>query len=71
MIFAYFGTKIDSMHFEMKSSCGGLEVERMLHRLHDSISVGSNPDRRLKDFCSNSNTTGGGLIDKVEYIISI
>ena len=28
---------------------GGLEVERLLHKLHDSTSVGSNPTRRQKD----------------------
>ena len=41
------------------SSHGGLEVERLLHKLHDSISVGLNPARRQKDFRSYSNTTGG------------
>ena len=35
------------------SSRGGLEVERLLHNLHDSVSVGSNPARRQKDFRSN------------------
>ena len=30
------------------SSPGGLEVERLLHMLHDSTSVGSNPARRQK-----------------------
>ena len=41
---------------------GGLEVERFLHKLHDSISVGTNPARCQKDFRSNSNTTGGALV---------
>ena len=30
---------------KVKSSRGGLEVERLLHKLHDSISVGSNPKK--------------------------
>ena len=38
---------------------GGLEVERLLHKLHDSTLVGSNPARCQKDFHSNSNTMGG------------
>ena len=33
-----------------KSSHGGLEVERLLHKLHASTLVGSNPARRQKDF---------------------
>ena len=32
------------------SSRGGLEVERMLHKLHDAISVGSNPAWQEKNF---------------------
>ena len=44
-----------------KSSRGGFEVERLLRKLHDSISVGSNPAWRIKDLRSNSNTTGGAL----------
>ena len=43
------------------SSCGGLEVERLLHKVLDSISVGLNLARRQKYFRSNSNTTGGAL----------
>ena len=43
-----------------------MEIERLLHKLHDSILVGSNPTRRQKDFRSNSNTTGGALVNNVE-----
>ena len=32
------------------SSRGGLEVEHLLHKLHDSISVGSNLARHQKRF---------------------
>ena len=32
-----------------KSSRGGLEVELLLHKLHDSTSVGSHPARRQKN----------------------
>ena len=32
-----------------KKRSGGLEVERFLHKLHDSTWVGSNPARRQKD----------------------
>ena len=46
----------------LKSSRGGLEVERLLHTLHDSTSVGSNLARHQKDFRSYSNTTGGALV---------
>ena len=45
------------------SSRGGLKVERLLHKLHDSTSVSLNPAWRQKDFRSNSNTTGGALIN--------
>ena len=45
------------------SSRGGL-VERLLHKLHDSISVGSNLARRQKDFRSYSNTMSGALINE-------
>ena len=41
---------------------GGLEVEGLLDKLHDSPWVGSNPARHQKDFRSNSNTTGGALL---------
>ena len=50
------------------SSRGGLEVERLLHKLHDSISVGSNPARRQKDFRSNLNATGGALVHNVQKL---
>ena len=36
------------------SSRGGLEVERLLHKLHDSTSMGSNPARRQKDLNFNN-----------------
>ena len=39
-----------------------MAVERLLHMLHDTTSVGSNPARRQKDIRSNSNTTGGAFI---------
>ena len=45
------------------SSRGGLEVERLLHKLHDSTSVGLNPDWGQKDFRNNSNNMGGALIN--------
>ena len=48
------------------SSSGGLEEERLLHKLHDSILVGSNSAQRQKDFQSNSNTMGGTLINNVQ-----
>ena len=51
--------------FITASSRGGLEVERLLHKLHDSTLVGSNPARRYKDFCSNSKSTGGALVNKI------
>ena len=51
------------------SSHGGLEAERLLHKLHDSTLnfelVGSNPARLQKDFCSNSNITEGALVNNV------
>ena len=49
---------------------GGLEVERLLHKLHDSTLVGSNPARRQKDIRSNSNTTGGALVNNVQKLRS-
>ena len=52
-----------------KSSRGGLEVELLLHKLHDSTSVGSNPALPQKDFHSNSNTTGGALVNDVMCVI--
>ena len=44
-----------------QSSHGGLEVEQWIDNSTLSISVGSNLAWRQKDFCSNSNTTGGAL----------
>ena len=41
---------------------GGLEVERLLDKLHDSTWVGLNPARRKKYFRINSNTTRGALL---------
>ena len=43
------------------SSRGGLEVERLLLKLHDSTSVGLNLAWCQRDFCNNSNITGGAL----------
>ena len=48
------------------SSRGGLEVEQWTDNSNLSISVGSNPARRQKDFHSNSNTTGGALINNLK-----
>ena len=42
-----------SLIFCKLSSRGGLEVEGLLHKLHDSFLVGSNPARRQKDLYSN------------------
>ena len=57
--------------FESKISSGrrgGFEVECLLHNLHDSTSVGSNPARRQKDFRNNSNTMGDTLINNVQKL---
>ena len=35
----------------------------MLHKLHDSTSVGSNPAQRQDDFHNNSNIMGGALVN--------
>ena len=56
---------------EIQSRHGGLEVERLLHKLHDSTLVGSNLARHQKDFLSNSYTTGGALINNVQKINEI
>ena len=45
-----------------------LEVEQWTDNRTLSKSVGSNPARRQKDFCSNSNTTGGALINNVQKL---
>ena len=55
----------------MLTSRGGLEVEHLLHKLHDSTLVGSNPAQRQKDFGSNSNTTGGPLINNVQKLMRL
>ena len=55
----------------MLSSHGGLEVERLLHKLHDSTSEGSNPSWGQKDFHSNSNTTGGALVNYLKHIENV
>ena len=52
----------------MTSSRGGLEVEQWSDNSTLSISVGSNPAQRQKDFRSNSNTTGGALINNVQKL---
>ena len=48
------------------SSPGGLEVECLLHKLHDSTLVGSNPAWGQNDFCNNSNITVGALVYNVQ-----
>ena len=55
----------------LTSSQGGSGVECLLHKLHDSTSVSSNPARRQKDFRSNSNTTGGALVKNVQKLIRL
>ena len=55
----------------MLTSRGALEVEHLLYKLHDSTLVGSNPARRQKDFGSNSNTTGGPLINNVQKLMRL
>ena len=50
------------------SSRGGLEVEQWTYNSTLSISVGSNPAWRQKDFRINSNTTGGALVNKVQKL---
>ena len=47
---------------------GGLEVERLLHKVYDSIWVGSNPAVHQKDFRSNSNTRRGTLVSNVQKL---
>ena len=58
----------DKLRVECASRRGGLEVEGLLHKLHDSTLLGSNPARRQKDFRSNSNTTGGALNNNVQKL---
>ena len=48
-----------------RSSRGGLEVEQWNDNSTLSISVGSNLAQRQIDFRSNSNTTGGALVNNV------
>ena len=45
------------------SSHGGL-----LHKLHDSSSVGSNPAQRQNNFRINSNTMRGALVNNVQKL---
>ena len=52
----------------LRSSRGGLEVEHWTDNRTLSISVGSNLARRQNDFRSNSNTTGGALINNVQKL---
>ena len=59
------------MIFESKSSRGGLEVERLLHKLHDSTSVGLNPAWRQKDSRGNSNTMVGALVNNVQKLMRL
>ena len=59
----YFSHQHTSYKLQSFTCRGGLEVEPLLHKFHDSTSVGSNPARRQKDFRSNSNTTGGALVN--------
>ena len=49
----------------------GWEVERLLHKLQDSTSVGSNLAWHQKDFRSNSNTTGGALVNNVQKLMRL
>ena len=67
-----FGAQISQIHLKDEflqqewknfSSRGGL-----LHKLHDYTMVGLNPARRQKDFRSNSNNTGGALINNVKKL---
>ena len=53
------------VNLSIKFSRGGMEVERLLHKLHDPTLVGLNPARGLNNFRSNSNTTGGALVNNV------
>ena len=63
--FSYFKHRmLYSRDMNNESRRGGLEVEPLLHKLHESVSVGLNPARRQKNFLSNSNTTGGALVNK-------
>ena len=41
--------KFAKLYYVILSSRGGMEVERLLNKLHDSTLVGSNSARRLKD----------------------
>ena len=52
-------------------SHGGLEVERLPLKLHDSTLVGSHPAWRQKEFRSNSNTTGGTHVNKVTKLMRL
>ena len=52
------------------SSRGGLEVEQWTDNSTLSISVGSNPARRKKDFLSNSNTKGGALVNNLKNYLN-
>ena len=51
------------IYISVISSRGGWVVELLLHKLHDSTLLGSNPARGQKDFRSNSNTMGGALVN--------
>ena len=61
------------LHLYFISSRGSLEVERLLHKLHDSTLVGSNPAWAEKDFRSNLNTMGGAraLINNVQKLMRL
>ena len=58
--------------FHFVSRRGGLEVECLLHNLHDSTSVGLNPARRQKDIHINIvfvwSQYDGGNIDKEQWL---
>ena len=58
-----------SSYLEKLSSRGGLEIERLLHKLYDSILLGSNRAWRQKYFRSNSNTMGGALVNNVQTLM--
>ena len=59
---------LKDFNYCFKSSRGGLEVERLLQKLHDSFLVGLNPAESQKYFRSNSNTTGGPLVNNVQKL---
>ena len=53
------------------SSHGGLVVDQWTDNRTLSLSLGSNPSWRQKDFRSNSNTTGGALVNNVQKLMRL